>query len=114
MKAIKFIGEIGSVSAKKDGSVGMRLNTPELKTEQKAAIMDLQAINVDVFIRPLDIAPSGLVQIDKDINSKSQSQILRSVLFLLWRQDGEPDDFNIYYHKIYNKIIDHFKSKIEE
>lgn len=137
MKAIRFNGEITSISAKKDRSVGMRLNTPELSSAEKAELMDLQGINIDVFIKPLDRVPDDISTIDKDLNAKSSSQRLRAVLFILWKQlkdadvlkikgplrsakvrkayqDGEVADFNTYYKVTMEKIINHFKEKLED
>lgn len=114
MKAIRFNGEISSITAKKDRSVGLRLNTPELTATVKAELMELQGINIDVFIKPLDTAPDDIVTVDTDLNAKSSSQRLRGVLFVLWKQLGEKEDFNNYYQGVMEKIINHFKEKLED
>lgn len=114
MKAIRFNGEISSITAKKDRSVGLRLNTPELTATEKADLMELQGINIDVFFKPLDTAPDDILTIDKDLNAKSSSRRLRAVLFILWKQLGEDGDFNGYYQMVMEKIINHFKEKLED
>lgn len=115
MKAIRFNGEIGSVSSKRDGSMGLRIATPELSVEEKAAVMEMQGINVDILIAPLDSPPDApITEVDKDIHSKSQSQRIRAVLYLLWKQGGELEDFNIYYKQRTEKIIEWLKNKLED
>lgn len=111
---IKFNGAIGTCSSRVDRSMRIPIATPDLSVIEKATIMDLQGINVDVIITPLDINPSTpIMEVNKDINSKSQSQRLRSVLYVLWEQQGKPDIFDIVYHKEMDKIIEHYKNKLE-
>ncbi len=114
MKAIRFNGEISSINAKKDRSVGLRLNTPELSSKEKAELMDLQGINIDVFLKPFDTVPDDIVTVDTDLNAKSSSQRLRAVLFVLWKQLGGTEDFNEYYKMVMEKLINHFKGKLED
>jgi meiotically up-regulated gene 157 (Mug157) protein len=39
---------------------------------------------------------------------------LRAVLFILWRQAGEQDNFETYYNQTMEKLIELYKSKIED
>lgn len=114
MKSISFNGEIGSVTSKRDDSMGVRIVTPELNIDEKAAIMNLQGINVDIYIKPLDANPSAVVKVDKDLHTQTRSQRLRSVLYVLWEQKGKPDIFDTYYYKWMDKIIDDAKNELED
>ncbi len=80
-KAIRFNGAVGRCSSRVDGSMSLSVATPQLTTVEKAAIMDLQGINVDIIVTPLDINPSKtiLLEVDKDLNTKTRSQRLRNV-----------------------------------
>jgi hypothetical protein len=110
--AIKSNAVITSITAKQDGSLGLRVSTPELTSEEKVAVMAIQGINIDLLITPLDSAPAETVEIKGDVNSKSQGQRIRAVLFLLWKQDGEKGLFEEYYHQKTEKYIEYLKGKI--
>jgi len=114
MKIIIFNAVLNGIRAKIDKSLGLTLATPELSTSEKAEIMNLQGINLDVTLKPLDIIDAPEIKVNKDIESKSQSQRIRSVLFLLWKQEAEPDTFDIYYHHKTEKYIEFLKDKLED
>ena len=107
--AIKSNAVITSITAKQDGSLGLRIATPELTAEEKVAVMAIQGINIDLLITPLDTAPAETVEIKSDVNTKSQGQRIRAVLFLLWKQENEPGTFEEYYHKKTEKFIEELK-----
>ena len=45
---------------------------------------------------------------------KTQSQRLRNVLFILWKQGGESGEFKTFYKQKTEDVIQHFKNKIED
>lgn len=110
--AIKCNAIITSITAKQDGSLGLRIATPELTAEEKLAVMALQGINTDLLISPLDTAPAETVEVKSEISSKSQGQRIRSVLFLLWKQNGEPGLFEEYYHSKTELYINSLKERL--
>lgn len=112
-QSIKMYAHIKSISARVDKSLRLSMETPELTSNERAVLMDLQGINLDVLLKPLDTEPEGLIEIDKELEQKSSSQRLRNVLFLLWRQNGSDGEFNSFYKSTYEKIISHFKNKLE-
>lgn len=115
MHAIQHKGQITSITAKVDGSVGYRINTPELANNEKAAIFDLQNKNVEVLISPFDEPEPELIKVDKDIETKSQAQRIRSVLYILFSQNPENlTTFEEYYKVKTEKYIEMLKGKIEE
>ena len=110
--AIKTNAIITSITAKQDGSLGLRIATPELTAEEKVAVMGLQGINTDILISPLDSAPAEMIEVKGDINSKSQGQRIRAVLFILWKQDHEQGTFETYYQEKTEKYINYLKGLI--
>ena len=52
---------------------------------------------------------------DYDFNpEKSPSKRMRNVLFRVWEKDNENyDDFNLFYIHKMEKVINHFKSKLD-
>ena len=104
---------------RKDRSVSLRFITQE-KTSSE--IMDIDAtldqfgilyfrgeekMNID------EIEELDSIDLDVYDEPKSQSQRLRNVLYILWKQDGERGDFKKYYKQKTEEIIQHFKNKLD-
>jgi len=49
---------------------------------------------------------------DMELNAKTPAQRLRAVLFRLWEQSPEDANFNDYYSRVMEKIINHYKEKL--
>ena len=55
----------------------------------------------------------------KDKEQKTKSQTLRAVLYRLWQQTGKKDlygrecDSETHYNQSYDKLIEHYKGKLE-
>lgn len=113
MKAIKTQAIIEGIRSRKDGSLGLSVSTPELSFEEKAMFMELQGVNVGLLVEPSDEEKIEVHQVDADINHKSQSQRIRAILFILWKQNSEGTDFESYYMKKTEQIIEILKAKIE-
>mgnify|MGYP000943655487 CR=1 FL=1 len=113
MKALRFNGVITSISSKKDRSLGLRIETPELSPQERSEFMENQGINLDIFLKPLDETPEEVIEIDKDLERKSQSQRIRATLYVLWEQEGKPGDFATYYREKTEKYLNYLKEKIE-
>ena len=114
MKSLTLNAVITSITAKTDGSLGLRVGTPELPPSYKAEFMELQNINVLMTIKPMDIPDVPEVKIDADLEQKTQSQRLRGVLYVLFEQNNEGHtEFETYYKSKMNGIIEHLKEKIE-
>ena len=112
MKTIKTQAIITSVRSKADGSLGLTLSTPELTVQEKVLFMELQNLNLDISIVPKDEqAPEH--KINTDIEQKTPSQRMRAVLFLLWKQDAKGLDFNAFYLKRMEQIIEQLKTRLE-
>jgi hypothetical protein len=55
------------------------------------------------------------IVVDKDLEQKSQSQRIRSVLFILWKQNPEEMSWEEeYYRAKTERYIEWLKTKIEE
>ena len=119
MKALHLTATMGSITAKKDRSLGFRLNTPELSPEEKAAFMDIQAEVLEVFLKPLDSQDAPEMKIEADLDTKSPSTRLRNVLYVIYMKKKEskeviPDTFQEYYNTIMEKLIEKYKLVLEE
>lgn len=114
MKTISTAAIIEGIRSKKDRSLGLSISTPELSTQEKAIFMELQGINVNLLITPTDEENPEEYKIDTDIDTKSQSQRMRAVLFILYKQDPKGMEFADYYRQQTEKIIEYLKARIDE
>ncbi len=113
MKAIQSQFIITSISSKKDGSLGLRIETPELSSTEKISFMELQGKNITGVLSPVDEKEEGIEKVNKELGSKTQSQRIRSVLYILYLQDSEGKSWENYYQESTDKIIEWLKTKID-
>ena len=113
MKTLLTQAIITSVRSKVDHSLSLTIHTPELSTNEKVLFMEIQGISTELTIRPLDEKPDGIEKIDKEVGTKTQSQRLRAVIYILWEQEGKQGNFDDYYRNYTEKIIDWIKSKLD-
>lgn len=113
MKTLKLNAIVTGIRSKVDRSLGLTIATPELTPEEVAEIMRLQGVNTIMTIIPMDTEAEGVMEIDKDLDTKSQSQRIRSVLYLNWKAEGEKGEFRNYYREKTEKYIDFLKEKLD-
>lgn len=114
MKTIKLNAVITGIRSKVDRSLGLSVSTPELSVNERALFMELQGLNVDLTIVPLEEANPEVEKIDRDVETKTQSQRLRAVIFIYWKQLGEKETFEEFYRVTTEKLITFIKSKLEQ
>jgi len=114
MKTLKTNAVITGIRSKVDRSLGLTVATPELTSKEKAEVMNLQGVNVNMTIEPLDDTPTEIYQVDKEVGTKSQGQRIRAIIFILWKQGGEEGDFETYYRDKTNQYIYFLKGKIND
>ncbi len=111
--------QVEGIQSRKDSTLKITLGTQELKEGSK--VFELQNRLCTVGISPNeDLTPEDIkllqeskLNIDDVPNSKSQSQRLRNVLFILWQQgNGGYEDFNLFYQNRMDKLINSVKSKL--
>jgi hypothetical protein len=113
MKAIKTEIIINSIRSRRDGSLGFSAETPELTSEEKVAFMDLQGQSLNTLFEPTEYAIQDQIEVEKDVENKTQAQRVRAVLFLIWKQQGEQGEFRDFYHAKTEKYINYLKEKLE-
>ena len=75
--------------------------------------MNLQGQSLNALFEPTEYPTVDEIEIDRDVDNKTQSQRIRSVLFLIWKQQGEQGDFRDFYHAKTEKYINYLKEKLE-
>jgi hypothetical protein len=113
MKAIKTQIIINSIRSRRDGSLGFSAETPELTSEEKVAFMNLQGQSLNVLFEPTEYPTVDEIEIQKDVDNKTQAQRIRAVLFLIWKQQGEQGEFRDFYNAKTEKYINYLKEKLE-
>lgn len=113
MKAITCPVILTSASTRADGSIGLRLSTPELKPDEKTAFFELQGQSMKMLLQPESMEPAELKDVKGEFDNKTPGQRLRATLFVLWKQQKEPGEYDDFYKRHMEKLIDFVKAKLE-
>lgn len=111
---------VEGVSTRKDRTIKIILGTQELSPKDAAELLQYSNSITNVYLSKLSIQTDIMHEIDKasiDMvdNQKSPSKRLKSVLYLLWKQDNEGyEDSELYYRNKMEQLITHFKNKLEQ
>lgn len=96
-----------------DGSLSLKLSTPELKPEEKTVFFEVLNQPMKMLLQPDGEAPAELKEVKGEFDKKSPSVRLRSVLYVLHKQQESAMPFDEWYIKRMNKIIDEHKAMLE-
>lgn len=102
-----------SAATRADGSLGLRMATPELKPDEKTAFFELQNVPLKVLIQPMDEQPGELKDVKGEFDIKTPSQRLRATIFVWWKQQNEPGEFEEFYRKRMETLIDYVKDQLK-
>lgn len=105
--------EIGTIRSRKDHSVVFSVETPELRVSESGQLMQWHGRACTVRITPHDTPPLEMVRVDTQRTVKSPSQRLRSVHFLIWRQNPV-GDFEQWHAARMEKIINEAKQELPD
>ena len=113
MKAVRCQAIWTSFRSRSDGSLGASLVTPELTVPEKVAFMELQGIVTEVLAYPLDSKDAEVVEVAKEIDSKTPCARQRAVLFLIWKRKQPQETFEAFYEKRMEKNIEKLKLELD-
>ena len=127
--SVVFEGGIDKVSTLADGSLRVYLGTPELSNETMVNLFSLIKKPGYVLISTNAISQDQIDAVEKatsnaEFSEKTPSQRMRGVMYKLWEKTqpktlngdtGEMEyvEFDLFYKRQMNKIIDHFKTKLD-
>lgn len=97
---------------KVDGSATVKMATRELTNEQVGQLRDMRNMEAWCLISPNPIQNEEVPTEPSEVEQKTPSQRLRAVLFLVSKQ-LLVTDFNVWYRAEMEKIIDHYKAKLD-
>ena len=112
MKAITCPVILGRVSTCKDGSLTLSFSTPELTPDEKVAFMEVLNQNLKMLLQP-DAMVVEMKEIRGQFETKTPSQRLRSLLYIWWKQSSGQGEFESFYQRQMEQIINTIKEKLE-
>lgn len=106
-------------SRRKDRSVSIRFVTGE-KTSQEIAQIDSLSeqygylyFKAEETLTPDEVKELDALDTELYDNPKTQSQRLRNVLYKVWEQSERTIEFRDFYKQETEKIITHYKTKLD-
>lgn len=117
-KAIHSPIVVTTVRRRKDKSISFNAETPEVTDEEALVFMSLQGVNSVALIQPSDEPELEVIEVDGDLQTKTLSQRLRAVLYVLLekrlRRKPTQQEWNQFYTNQMEASIQKLKGKIEE
>lgn len=115
---ILLAAQLEGVRTRKDRTLSLSFGTQEISPDKMGQLMTMNqsvcflAVKPDPFSKEETNLIADL-KADIELQAKTPAQRLRGVLFRLWEQQGDTEDFTTYYEREMHKITEHFKSKLE-
>lgn len=107
-----------NLAFRKDGSVKLSYETPELVTEDLHFLLGQRNTQGWLIYSPNQLQEEDIPLEDSDIKQKTPSQRLRNVLFVLYQQAVDKGtfvgEFQAYYNESMERIIQQLKDKIDD
>lgn len=106
---------VDKIESLKDGSLKVTMETPELSSENAAALFEYRNKQVIAFLSETQVSPDQLNIKDVSVefkNDKTPSQRLRSVLYVYWEQNKPTQDFETFYSRKIEDFIKIVKDKL--
>jgi hypothetical protein len=122
-KTVIFEGGVNKVSTLADGTLSINIHTQELPEETMMRVFSLRKTPGMVLISSDDISKAEQEEVEKFTTdfevgkTKTPSQRLRAVLYRVWEQEGQPrgfTDFPLFYESQMERIINKYKSTLED
>lgn len=110
--------QIDGIASKVDGTVTIKIGTQELDKSSAGDLFGLRGKHCKVLISDSNITNVEAELVDNTQiagvkKNKTESQRLRAVLFLVHQQASPDMEFENWYKSEMEKIIAHFKTKLD-
>jgi len=112
-------GLIEGIATRKDRTLSIRIGTQELSPAQSMDVFSLNQSFCFVAFKINDFKTTEKdilenVNTDFEDSKKTDSQRLRSVLYVLFQKNNQGfTDFKSFYAHEMNRIIEHYKTKLD-
>jgi len=114
---ILFPAIVESLRSRKDKTIAITLGTSEVTPDKAGKLFNTNGHSVTCYLSVKEMITDSEKEIIDSIESpapgKSPSQRMRNTLFVLWQQKPEGyEDFNLFYLRKMEAMIDHIKTKL--
>jgi len=120
MKAIILPAQIEGVATRSDKTLKITIGTQELPPSDAGRLFGMNqrlcyiAIKEEAFQKDEASLMDGLNVTAEDTKNRTPSQRLRGILFVLFKEDAKGhDSFDSFYAQHMEKLIQHFKDKLD-
>lgn len=113
MNAIKLPAVLDNFTERKDGSSRITFDSRELTEEEVLILRRFRNEEGWLIFSKNEIDKEDIPDKDAEVDTKTPSQRLRAVLFVRWKNLGEPDTFKKYYDSVMEKFINSVKDRLD-
>ena len=104
---------LDAANRKKDRSVSLRFTTNlEVDTPDYMKLDQLAGQSGWVLFAPNTLDITDIPEGDAPSDLKKPSQRLKAVLYLLWKESDQSEEFDFYYRRQIERVIDQIKAKL--
>lgn len=118
MSIIQLPAIINAPRFRKDKSISISFDSRELQPSEMVTILSMQGSEGYLLFKENEIKAEEIPQGDSELETKTQSQRMKSVLYKLYMQDIAEvkyvGSFNSYYQDRMEKLLEMLKAKIKE
>lgn len=100
-------------ATKSDHGLSLRFSTNEVSGEDILMLSKLKKTFGWLMFKENEFTLEDMPKEQAEDRSKTPSKRIRSVLFLIWQQEGSHGSFEAYYAEKMEKIINHLKGKLD-
>ena len=104
---------LSGFSSRADGSAGVRFSTLELTAQDYGMLQSMLNKQGWLVFKEDEVQMDDIPTEAVEDKSKTPSKRLRAALFVLYKQRGETQDFEVWYRGQVEKIIDYVKAKLD-
>lgn len=113
MNIIQIPAGLEGVKDNKDRSCRLTFETRELENSEFTALRDIRGQEGWLVFALNEIQEAEIPKQQAEKGTKTPSQRLRAVLFILWKQEKSELDFETYYASRIESIIEKVKLKLQ-
>lgn len=112
---VQLPAQLLKISSRADRTYKLEFNTRELSGTEAATLLDELMNEGWLLWSPNEMNESDVPdeKADTMLNQKTQAQRLRGVLFRVYEQNGSRGDFETFYRRYMEELIDRLKAKLD-
>lgn len=95
-----------------DGGLNLSAHTKKLDPIEKVSVMEFHNKSGWLLFSPNPIKETDIPDKPAEIGSKTPSQRLRAVLYILWEQSNKPGTFDQFYADKMEALIEKVKDRL--